>query len=125
MIFKLNSKFALPSTILGIVLTHTVILCDRAVAQYSPYSQLPSASYCEDVARDYARRNSRGGAGRGAANGAAAGAIGGLLFGRRRGGILRGAAAGAAIGAIAGGARRSGDYNYFYRRAFDDCMRGY
>ena len=79
-----------------------------------------SVSYCEQYARDYARRNSQGQALRSTAEGAAGGAI----FGAIAGDAGAGAGIGALIGGISGTSRESSDYNYLYRIAYDDCIRG-
>ena len=79
-----------------------------------------SVSYCEQYARDYARRNSQGRALRDTARGAAGGAI----FGAIAGDAGVGAGVGALIGGISGTSRESSDYDYLYRIAYDDCIRG-
>jgi hypothetical protein len=82
-----------------------------------------NASYCDGYARDYAQRNSRGHVAGGAARGAIGGAlIGGIVRGGK--GAGRGALIGGGVGAVAGGVRKSDDYNYLYRQAYDRCMRG-
>lgn len=78
--------------------------------------------YARDQSYNYAPR------GAGALEGAARGAVGGAVFGGIVGGgrgAGRGAAAGAALGLIANGARNNADRDYAYRRAYDDCMRGW
>ena len=83
-----------------------------------------SRSYCEGYARDYANRNSYYGTRGGALGGAARGAAGGALFGAIAGNAGTGAAIGAGVGAITGGARRANSWQYYYDRAYSDCIRG-
>ncbi|MBP9906710.1 MAG: hypothetical protein KBF66_14205 [Rhodoferax sp.] len=81
---------------------------------------------CHFYAREQSHRYAPPGAG--ALSGAARGAVGGAIFGGIVGGgrgAGRGAAAGAALGLIANGARNNADREDAYRRAYDDCMRGW
>lgn len=81
---------------------------------------------CHFHAREQSYRYAPSGAG--SMGGAARGAVGGAVFGAIVGGgrgARRGVIAGGALGAIAAGARNQADRDYAYRRAFDDCMRGY
>lgn len=81
---------------------------------------------CPVYAREQSDRYAPSGAG--ALGSAARGAVGGAVFGAIVGGgrgARRGVIAGGALGAIAAGARNEADRDYAYRRAFDDCIRGY
>jgi hypothetical protein len=84
------------------------------------------AEDCHYYAREESFRYAPSGTG--ALGGAARGAMGGAVFGAIVGGsrgARRGVIAGGALGAVAAGARNQADRDYAYRRAFDDCMRGY
>jgi len=79
---------------------------------------------CDRYARDYANRyaNPAGNV----LGGAAAGAVGGAVLGGIIGGghgAGRGAAIGAGVGALGGAAGSGGQWNAYYRNAYDDCMR--
>ena len=86
-------------------------------------AEAQSVRFCENYARDYANRRARRGVARGTARGAGAGAIiGGIANGGR--GAGRGAAIGAGVGLIAGSGARGNNFDFYYNRAFTQCMRG-
>jgi uncharacterized protein YcfJ len=96
----------------------TVVVKEASPQTTVVVRQGPSEAECSARA-DRAAMDSTGvvgGAVRGSVGGAAVGAIVGGRHGARHG-----AAAGAVVGGAAGGARR----HDAYRRAYDDCMRGY
>jgi hypothetical protein len=81
------------------------------------------SGYCDRYARDYA--NTYANPAGNVVGGAAAGAIGGAVLGGIIGGgkgAGKGAAIGAGVGALGGAAGSGGQWNHYYRMAYNDCM---
>jgi hypothetical protein len=106
-------------TTLKVVVFCLMIALSIRARDVAAQSSRPSASSCDNYARNYANQASRQGQ---VLRRGAAGSLVGLGIGSIVGASGTGAAVGAAIGMIGGGMRRSSTADRMYDAAYQDCM---
>ena len=84
-------------------------------------SPRPSATMCDNYARNYSQNSSRQGQ---MLRGGAIGSLGGLGIGSIVGSAGAGAAIGAGVGLVVGGAKRAATADRMYNAAYQECMAG-